>query len=166
MDASQRLDAATEADARELLTMCCGSTRWVTRMLARRPFGSEDTLLAAARQEWFALTPEDWREAFAHHPKIGDRDSLRERFARTAHLSAAEQRGVSTASDATLDAIAAGNRSYEAKFGFIFIVSATGKSADEMLTLLRERLHNAADAELLIAAEEQAKITELRLRRV
>ena len=166
MDAFERLDGATDADARALLTLCCGSTRWVTRMLTRRPFGSEAALLTAARQEWFALTPDDWREAFAHHPKIGERASPGERLRRTAHLSTAEQRAVGAASDATLAALAAGNRAYEDKFGYIFIVCATGKSADEMLTLLRSRLHNDADTELRIAAEEQARITELRLRHV
>lgn len=164
MDAWQRLDEAAESDAREFLTACCGSSRWVARMLTHRPFGSDAQLLAMARQEWFALAPDDWREAFRHHPAIGDRESLRERFPRTAHLSAAEQRGVSEASDAVLDALAEGNRAYEARFGYIFIVCATGKSAEQMLALLCERLNNEPQDELLIAANEQAKITELRLR--
>jgi 2-oxo-4-hydroxy-4-carboxy-5-ureidoimidazoline decarboxylase len=165
MDAWQRLDAASEDDARAWLTTCCGSARWVERMLAHRPFGSDEQLHAMARQEWFALTPDDWREAFRHHPKIGDRESLRTRFPRTAELSAGEQRGVAAASDDTLDALAEGNRAYEEKFGYIFIVCATGRSADEMLAMLRERLNNDPHEELLIAAGEQAKITELRLRR-
>jgi 2-oxo-4-hydroxy-4-carboxy-5-ureidoimidazoline decarboxylase len=166
MDTSQRLDAAPEAEARELLSICCGSARWVERMLSHRPFGSDEQLHATARQEWFALAPDDWRDAFRHHPPIGDRQSLRARFPLTAQWSAAEQRGVSAASDDTLDALAAGNRAYEERFGYIFIVCATGKSADEMLALLRERLNNDPQDELLIAAGEQAKITELRLRRV
>ena len=134
-------------------------------MLTHRPFGSDEQLLALARLEWFALAPDDWREAFRHHPKIGDRESLRARFPKTAHLSSAEQRGVSDASDATLDALAEGNRVYEEKFGCIFIVCATGKSAEELLALLCHRLNNEPQEELLIAADEQAKITELRLRR-
>jgi len=166
MDAWRRLDATAEAEARELLTACCASARWVERMLAHRPFGSNEQLHAMARQEWFALAPDDWREAFRHHPKIGDRESLRARFPLTAHLAAAEQGGVSEASDAMLHALAEGNQAYEEKFGHIFIVCATGKSAQEMLALLCERLNNEQQEELLIAAGEQAKITELRLRRL
>jgi 2-oxo-4-hydroxy-4-carboxy-5-ureidoimidazoline decarboxylase len=165
MDASARIDHASEADARAFLSTCCGSTQWVDRMLRRRPFGSTEHLLAVARAEWFALTPDDWREAFRHHPKIGDRASIGARFPRTAQLSGDEQRGVAGASDAVLDALAEGNRAYDVKFGYIFIVCATGKSADEMLGLLSQRLQNDAHTELLIAAGEQAKITELRLQR-
>ena len=134
-------------------------------MLRRRPFGSVDNLLAVARAEWFALTHEDWREAFGHHPRIGDRETLRARFPNTAQLSEHEQRGVSGATDAVLDTLAEGNRIYEEKFGYIFIVCATGKTAEEMLSLLNQRLTNDAHQELLIAAGEQAKITELRLQR-
>jgi 2-oxo-4-hydroxy-4-carboxy-5-ureidoimidazoline decarboxylase len=165
MDAWQRLDAASDEEARAFLATCCGSSRWVDEMLRRRPFGSNEQLRAVARDVWFGLTPDDWREAFRHHPRIGDRESLRARFPATADLSDAEQRGVATASDATLDALAEGNRAYEDKFGYIFIVCATGKSADEMLALLRERVSNEPQAEILIAAAEQAKITELRLMR-
>ena len=166
MDASQRLDAASDNEARELLLSYCGSGAWVARMLAHRPFGSDEQLHAMARQEWFALTPDDWREAFRHHPKIGDRASLAARFPRTAAWSEDEQRGAAGASGDTLDALAEGNRAYEEKFGYIFIVCATGKSAGEMLELLGERLRNDPQEELMIAAGEQAKIMELRLRRL
>ena len=132
-------------------------------MVARRPFGSHDALMTSARDEWFGLQRSDWLEAFGHHPKIGDRDSLRQRFARTAHLSEREQAGVDGASGDVLEALAAGNREYERRFGYIFIVCASGKSADGMLQLLRERLPNSPEVEILIAAAEQAKITELRL---
>jgi 2-oxo-4-hydroxy-4-carboxy-5-ureidoimidazoline decarboxylase len=133
-------------------------------MLTCRPFGDEDAALAAARDQWFRLSPDDWREAFTHHPKIGHRKSLRARFALTHHLSAREQASVSAAGDAVLDALAAGNERYQRKFGYIFIVCATGKRADEMLALLEERLQNDVDTEIRIAAEEQARITALRLR--
>lgn len=119
--------------------------------------------MVAARDEWFGLAPGDWLEAFRQHPKIGDRSALRARFPHTAHMSAHEQRGVDAASDTLLDALAEGNRVYEEKFGFIFIVCATGKTAAEMLGLLRARLANQADREIRAAAGEQAKITELRL---
>ena len=163
--AALRLDHANEEDARAFLRSCCGSTRWVERMLKHRPFGDDSTLLTVARDEWWALSAEDWFEAFAQHPKIGDRASLEARFPRTAALSHAEQQGVTDASEHTLDALADLNHRYEEKFGYIFIVCATGKSAGEMLALLRARLDNEAPAELLIAAEQQAQITALRLQR-
>jgi 2-oxo-4-hydroxy-4-carboxy-5-ureidoimidazoline decarboxylase len=108
----------------------------------------------------------DWREAFTHHPRIGDVSKLREKFASTATWSSQEQKGVSGASEETIQALAQGNRAYEEKFGFIFLVCATGKSAEEMLALLRERMPNDAAAELRIAAGEQAKITRIRLEKL
>ena len=132
-------------------------------MLSRRPYGSRRALVDAARDVWASLTPADWREAFTHHPKIGDRDALRTRFAATRTLSETEQAGVSAATDAVLDALSEGNRVYEQRFGYIFIVCATGKTADEMLALLHSRLDNDPAREIQIAAAEQAKITAIRL---
>lgn len=149
--------------ARAILTRACGSTRWVERMMARRPFANQARLLFAARVEWFGLTEADWLEAFSHHPRIGDRASLAARFPATHDLSAREQAGVGAAREETLDALARANDDYVARFGFIFIVCATGKSAEEMLQLLRDRLSNDRATELRIAADEQAKITALRL---
>jgi len=164
--AALRVDVASADDARELLRTCCGSSRWVDRMQARRPFGSLEALLDAARAEWFALTPADWQEAFAAHPRIGDLSSLRERFAGTRHLAAHEQSGVDGAPKDVLAALAAGNAAYKHKFGCIFIVCATGLTAEEMLARLRARLTNDRATEIGVAAEEQARITELRLRRL
>jgi 2-oxo-4-hydroxy-4-carboxy-5-ureidoimidazoline decarboxylase len=135
-------------------------------MMALRPFGSDDALFAAAHREWLIMQPADWKEAFARHPRIGDRDNLRARFPGTHQLSASEQAGLRSASDETLDALAAANSAYERRFGYIFIVCATGKSAAEMLDLLRERMRNEAEVEILAAMAEQARITELRLRRL
>ena len=135
-------------------------------MLALRPFGAADILLSAARREWFALTPEDWKEAFTHHPKIGDRETLRARFPTTHQLSEREQTGMGAASDQIIERLAQGNAAYERRFGYIFIVCATGKSAGEMLDLLTARLQNDPAIEVRIAAEEQAKITELRLKQL
>jgi 2-oxo-4-hydroxy-4-carboxy-5-ureidoimidazoline decarboxylase len=135
-------------------------------MLAVRPFGTTDILLSAARREWFALTPEDWKEAFTSHPKIGDREALRARFPATHHLSEREQAGMSAASDQAIEALLEGNAAYERRFGYIFIVFATGKSAGEMIDLLTARLQNDPGTEIRIAAEEQAKITELRLKQL
>jgi 2-oxo-4-hydroxy-4-carboxy-5-ureidoimidazoline decarboxylase len=161
-----RVDGAPPEEVRALLRACCGSSRWVERMIARRPFGSEAPMLSAARDEWFALGPADWMEAFAAHPKIGDRDALRSRFVETRHLAAREQAGVDGAPEDVLSALSAGNAAYEKKFGYIFIVCATGLTAAQMLERLHDRLANDPVTELRVAAEEQAKITELRLKKM
>jgi 2-oxo-4-hydroxy-4-carboxy-5-ureidoimidazoline decarboxylase len=163
MEPWQRLDLASDDQARALLTTCCGSTRWADRMITRRPFGSRAGLLTAAAEEWNALGPSDWHQAFSQHPKMGDRESLRERFPTTHQLSAREQAGLSGASEPMLHALVDANRRYEERFGYIFIVCATGKSVEEMLTLLYERLPNDETTELRVAAMEQEKITAIRL---
>lgn len=133
-------------------------------MLAKRPFGTIDSLLDAAHAEWFALSEDDWREAFGHHPMIGDREGLRRRFAASRQFSEREQAGVESASEEVLDALAEGNRAYLEKFGYIFIVCATGLSAGEILAVMQARLENDPATEILAAAAEHARITELRLR--
>ena len=163
MAGSQTINTASPEAAREILMRACGSTRWVERMMQRRPFGNDARLLFAARNEWFGLTEADWLEAFAHHPRIGDRASLDARFPATHDLSAKEQARVGGASAEVIAALGEANERYFNRFGFIFIVCATGKTAEEMLGLLRERLTNERGAELRLAAEEQARITALRL---
>jgi 2-oxo-4-hydroxy-4-carboxy-5-ureidoimidazoline decarboxylase len=147
-----------------MLLGCCGSSRWVDEMLARRPFGSDDELVLAAREIWFGLSRNDWREAFRAHPRIGDLESLAQRFPDTHRRSEHEQAGIAQASMDVLAALADRNREYYDRFGYIFIVCATGRSADEMLSLLETRLRNVPDVEIHAAAGEQAQITELRLR--
>ena len=163
MEEWQAINAADPEDARRLLGACCGSERWVERMMRCRPFASRETVLSAAREVWLALDETDWKEAFDQHPKIGDQDALRHRFPESHHLSAREQAGVDGAHRDVLAELASRNHEYEERFGYIFIVCATGKSADEMLALLRERLTNNPADEIRVAAEEQAKITALRL---
>lgn len=159
-----RLNALSEPEARELLTRCCGATRWVDAMLRARPFASAAALHAQADSIWGGLDAPDYLEAFAHHPEIGaDLEELRRKFAGTAELSLGEQAGATGASEATLLALREQNRLYRERFGYSFIVCATGKTADEMLHILRNRLDNAPADELAIAAAEQAKITHLRL---
>ncbi len=155
--------AAPDEAHRDLLT-CCGSKQWSDQMLALRPFDDETQLLQAAGTVWEQLAPDDWLEAFAQHPKIGSVDNLRTRFPATGHWAAGEQQGVVAAPDRTLAQLAAGNRRYEDRFGYIYIVSATGKSAHQMLANLKERLVNDPDTELHLAAREQLNITRLRLR--
>jgi 2-oxo-4-hydroxy-4-carboxy-5-ureidoimidazoline decarboxylase len=123
-------------------------------------------LLEDAEEIWFDSSPEDWKEAFAQHPKIGDLDSLKKKFASTAGWASGEQSGVGAASEQTLKALADGNRLYEEKFGYIFIVCATGRSAEEMLGMLQSRLQNKPEEEIKIAADEQNKITKLRLEKL
>lgn len=157
-----RLNLATE----EALLRVCGSRRWVAAMraAAARGFVSRAQAHGVAEQAWWHLGDGDWIEAFGHHPPIGaDLATLRARYPSTATQSAAEQSGVAAADDATLRALAEGNREYAARFGWVFLVCATGKTAAQMLALLRERLPNEPAAELRIAAGEQVKITRLRL---
>ena len=161
--ASLRVDMCPPDEAAALLMQACGSTRWVERMLARRPFGTLDALLHAAREEWFSLSAEDWLQAFAEQPRIGDRDSLARKFPDTHHLASREQAGVAGAGADVLTALAEGNAAYEEKFGYIFIICATGLDAGTMLSRLHERLGSDPLTELHAAAEEQAKITALRL---
>ncbi|MET0340745.1 MAG: 2-oxo-4-hydroxy-4-carboxy-5-ureidoimidazoline decarboxylase [Polyangiales bacterium] len=161
------LNEASEPAAVALLARCCGATRWVHGMVLRRPFASTDALLDAADDVWRALGTNDQLEAFTHHPRIGDDlAALRATFASTADLSGAEQSGVEGASDAVLEALRDANEAYFARFGYIFIVCATGKTAPEMLALLRARLGNPPAEEISIAAAEQAKITRLRLQKM
>jgi OHCU decarboxylase len=162
MEPWRRLDEAAASDARVWLRRCCGATRWVEGMLARRPFGSNVALLGAARVVWSALDQDDWREAFAHHPQIGERDPAAAP-ADTREMSRSEQAGVTDAQPGIRSALDAGNREYALKFGYIFIVCAAGRSADSMLADLHRRLQNDPATEIEIAAEEQAQITALRL---
>lgn len=159
-----RVDAASEGQARSLFLRCCGATRWAEAMVARRPFGDDVTLFRVADEVWATMQRDDVLEALAAHPQIGeDIEALRRRFADTATWSSGEQAGVGRASEQTLAALRDGNAAYRDKFGHIFVVCATGKSADEMLALLRDRLTNDPATELHIAAAEQAKIIRLRL---
>jgi 2-oxo-4-hydroxy-4-carboxy-5-ureidoimidazoline decarboxylase len=122
--------------------------------------------LEDAEEQWYECTEADWLEAFTHHPKIGDIDSLKKKFASTATWAAGEQSGAAAASQKVLEDLAKGNDDYEKKFGFIFIVCATGKTAEEMLQLLQDRLPNKKEDELKIAMDEQNKITKLRLEKL
>jgi 5-hydroxyisourate hydrolase/2-oxo-4-hydroxy-4-carboxy-5-ureidoimidazoline decarboxylase len=150
-----------DAAVHELLR-CCGSTRWAREMAGARPFATMDALTAAADTIAAGLDRADWLEAFAAHPQIGSGGSSRS----TGDWSAAEQAGAASASSDVLARLSEANREYEARFGYIFIVSATGKSAEEMLQLLEGRLDNDPLIEIRIAADEQRKITRLRIARL
>lgn len=140
---------------------CCGSTKWVSDIMEHFPFASEKELVNQSTKIWYDdCSQADWRESFTHHPKIGDVKSLTEKFA------GKEQAGVAVATSETIQALAQANTDYENKFGFIFIVCATGKSANEMLQLLLDRLKNTVDEELHIAMGEQQKISIIRFKKL
>ncbi|REL27610.1 2-oxo-4-hydroxy-4-carboxy-5-ureidoimidazoline decarboxylase [Thalassotalea euphylliae] len=159
-------NALTEAQAYAALERCCVAPRWVESMLAARPFTSSHALLDKAEQIWQQLGERDYLAAFEGHPQIGDVSTLSAKFANTATQAGHEQSGMGQANAQVLEEMVVLNKAYLAKFGFIFIVCATGKSATEMLELIRQRIDNDAATELAIAAGEQAKITRIRLEKL
>lgn len=152
------LNSLPDEQAAAVLRSCCASTRWVQGLLAGRPFPNPAALLAAADEVWSGLGSEDWREAFAAHPRIGERTG--------GAWSSREQSGTTAADAATLEALAEGNRAYEERFGHVFLIRAAGRTAEEMLTALRQRMGNDPDTELAVAAEQLREITALRLERL
>jgi 2-oxo-4-hydroxy-4-carboxy-5-ureidoimidazoline decarboxylase len=147
-------------------TRCCGASHWVTKMVESRPFASEDELYEVAKTAWFGLTRVEWLEAFSHHPKIGDISSLEEKYGNTKEWAGEEQGGVASAHKETLEKLARLNKTYEKRYGYIFIVMATGKSAAEMLEIIELRMKNNPYDEIKIAASEQNRITRLRLKKL
>jgi OHCU decarboxylase len=152
----ERLNALSREEARTELLACCGCQEWARRMEQARPFRNLAALLSAADEIWRSLSQWHWTEAFAHHPRIGENATGQ---------AGEEQTGARKASPAIREALARANRNYEEKFGRVFLVCATGKSAEEMLALCRERLHNDSETEMRIASEEQRKIISLRLQK-
>lgn len=172
--------------ARRALGGCCGARRWVEGMLVRRPFAEGATLFGAAEEVWWSLAEEDWLEAFSHHPRIGERKAARtaisqesisqgaatsaatsrviaEASAKSQEWSRQEQAAVASADESLQAALEAGNRAYEEKFGYVFLIRAAGRGGEEILAELRRRLNNDAAAEIRQAASQQAEITALRL---
>lgn len=160
------LNALAAPEAFEAFERCCGARRWAEAMVAARPYADAPALYAHAEAVWAEMTREDILEAFRHHPMIGDVESLRQKFASTAAWASNEQAGTAVASEETLEGLAAGNAEYLARFGYIFIICATGKPAEEMLASLRARLPHDPETELGVAAGQQALITRLRLEKM
>jgi|SRR5579863_2835465 len=153
-------------EAARSIQLCCGSKAWAQEMAARRPLVDEAALLAASNEAWKSLSRSDWMEAFHAHPRIGEsRASQSQSSPQSTNWSAQEQRNITDSDAAVKVALANGNREYEQRFGHIFIVCATGKSAPEVLEILHRRLANDEDTELHEAAEQQRQITEIRLRK-
>jgi OHCU decarboxylase len=145
-----KLNALEDAGARDVFLRCCGSTRWAHEMAALRPFKDAGVVKEQADAIWLRLDPADWLEAFAAHPRIGESTSR-------------EQAGMDSATGSVRQRLALANRQYEERFGFIYLVCATGKTADELLAIVERRLTGTREQEVLIAAEEQQKITRLRI---
>jgi 2-oxo-4-hydroxy-4-carboxy-5-ureidoimidazoline decarboxylase len=163
IDALNRL---SEADATAAFEQCCGAAQWVERMVYARPFEELSEILETSDNIWEECDVDDYEEAFAHHPRIGDVESLAKKYANTKTWASGEQKGVEGADRAVIEKLAEGNKAYEEKFGHIFIVCATGKSAAEMLAMLEARMPNDPKTEVMIAAAEQNKITRLRLKKL
>jgi 2-oxo-4-hydroxy-4-carboxy-5-ureidoimidazoline decarboxylase len=159
LDAWNQAGQPTALDA---MLACCGSRRWAERMVALRPIASVEKLSQAADAVWATMEEPDWMEAFACHPRIGERKAAHA-VSQSAAWSAQEQSSTSQAAERVLSELAAGNALYEERYGFTYIVCATGKSAEEMLTILKRRLASSRDAELREAAEQQRQITQIRL---
>lgn len=160
------LNALNTEDATFAFSNCCTASRWVAGMVEARPFADLDACHQAAKDVWAGMGEADFLEAFEGHPKIGDVTSLREKYAHTKKLASGEQSSVNEAAEETIQALAQGNTDYENKFGFIFIVCATGKSAAEMNDLLQQRLPNDRETELQNAAGQQALITAIRINKL
>ncbi len=160
------LNALPRYRAEGELVKCCGSTAWTRSMAGRRPFVSFDRLLKAASEVWWRLDRADWMEAFRAHPQIGERKSTVQASTQFHVWSAHEQSGMDRAGVAVASALEEGNREYLAKFGYIFVVCAAGKGANEMLAILQSRLPNPPEEEIRVAAAEQNRITCLRLEKL
>jgi OHCU decarboxylase len=159
-DALAWFNALSREEAERQLHACCASSAWASKVAARRPFADTYSLLETAEEAWLDLGPSAWLEAMEGHPRIGERGG------RAPASSEREQSGVETATEETLAALAEENRRYEARFGHVFLISASGRSADEILAALRQRLHNSPETEVRVAADEHRKITRLRLERL
>jgi 2-oxo-4-hydroxy-4-carboxy-5-ureidoimidazoline decarboxylase len=157
----EAFNALPAVSAEAELVRCCASRRWAHLVAAERPFlgdAAMEVLEAAAERVWWSLNAADWLEAFAAHPRIGERTE--------STWPVHEQAAAAGASEDVRERLAMGNRLYESRFGYTFLVCATGKTAREILTMLERRLQNAPDAELQVAAREQRRITDLRLARL
>ena len=153
-------------EAVRVLEQCCTSERWGEQLVSARPFSNREALLQKADDIWRQLKEEDYLEAFSGHPKIGDMQSLKEKYSNTKAFAASEQSSLAAASESVIIDLMQKNEEYEKKFGFIFIVCASGKAAAEMLSILLSRLSNSREEELTNASEEQRKIYQLRLEKL
>ena len=166
MKGVQHFNRLSPSQARKALADCCGSQKWVEQMLQRMPYPDVAYVLDTADKTWAALGPADCLEAFRHHPAIGAKRAEKTQSAAARRWSRGEQSVAQTAAPRTLAALARANEKYQAKFGHVFLICATGKTSDEILAGLERRITNDPEVELRIAAEEQRKITRIRLEKL
>ncbi len=157
------LNQLDDSQAGDVFNTCCSASRWVQLMVSARPFPTKIAMQNKAAVFWQSMALADYMEAFDGHPKIGDPDSLKEKYRNTHALATNEQAAVEQATDTVLQQLVQYNTDYQTKFGYIFIVCATGKTAAEMLALIKMRINNRPDQESIIAAAEQLKIMLLRI---
>ena len=157
-------NTSDQASAMEAMIACCGARSWAAEMVARRPFPDPAGLSAAADEVWSRMQESDWMEAFSCHPRIGER-TVPHATSQSAEWSRQEQSSTTTAKGELLAQLAELNSAYEGRFGFTYIVCATGKTTDEMLAILKQRLANDRETELREAAEQQRQIMQIRLRK-
>ena len=165
-DGFRRFSRAPNKEVRKMLLDCCGSPAWVEQMLKHLPFSDAAHALDTADRVWGELDREDWLTAFRQHPAIGAKRGKKAQSTAARRWSKSEQSVAQRANAATLSALAKANQEYRAKFGHVFLICATGKTSDEILKNLRQRLSNDPEDELRVAAEEQRKITRLRLEKL
>ncbi|KAG5180412.1 putative OHCU decarboxylase [Tribonema minus] len=158
-DAMSLLNALPPQRARAELLRCCTCNRWADEVLRHMPFSSESQARNTLDACWAAMGPQEWLEAFSAHPRIGAGGGDHKK---PSGWEAEEQKGAATAGQQVLQGLREWNRKYDDKFGFVFLICATGKSADEMLAALRARYHHHASTEMAVAAEEHRKITQIR----
>ena len=160
------LNHLKEADAHDFFMNCCTAEKWVELMVSSRPYSNFEQLNTVSDQHFSKLDEFDWLQAFDGHPKIGDVNSLKEKYKSTKKLASGEQSGMSEADEKVIEEMMSFNQRYLEQNGFIFIVCASGKSASEMLEIIQSRIDNSRETELKIASEEQIKITKIRLEKL
>jgi allantoicase len=164
--ALERFNRLPRKQAMKHLLDCCGSTKWAEQMAQQRPYATLAALYQSATDIWSVLSREDWLEAFRHHPAIGATRASAKRSPTASRWSASEQSAAQAAPRDVLAALLAENNAYAQRFGYVFLICATGKTSEEILHALRQRISNTLEAELRMAAEEQNKITRLRLEKL
>ena len=162
----ERLNRLSRTQFSKLLLDCCGSRNWAAQMTDGRPYPTEAALYADAERVWSSLSQKDWLEAFHRHPPIGGKRAGAKQSSAASRWSAKEQSAAQKASPEVLSALAAANRAYAEKFGFVFLICATGKTSEEILQSLQQRMSNDLETEIRIAVEEQSKIMRLRLEKL
>ena len=166
LQGAQRLNRLSKTKAHKALLDCCGSPIWATQMVNRMPFADVSNILETADKLWTALSEAEWHQAFRHHPAIGAKRAEKAQSATAKRWSKGEQAVANTADSQILAALARANQEYQSKFGYVFLIFATGKTSEDILASLRQRLLNDPAEEFRIAAEELRKITRIRLEKL